>query len=201
MFKFIKTTMAGGLLFILPLVLIVWLIEKAIHLIKGPLTKLLPMFAEHSIAGITLFSLVALLTLVGICFIAGLLANTRFAIKLLRLLEEQVLGNLPGYQLLKDMTARMTGVEHLDGAKVGLICEDDGWLFCLVLEAGNADWVSVYIADAGPSGGTAGELRLMPAACVRMTELSWLSVLACLRRGGRGALELAGPWLPKSVTA
>ena len=36
MFKFIKTTVVGGLLFILPLVLIVVLIEKAIHLLRGP---------------------------------------------------------------------------------------------------------------------------------------------------------------------
>lgn len=35
MFKFIKTTVIGGLLFILPLVLIVVLIEKAIHRCAG----------------------------------------------------------------------------------------------------------------------------------------------------------------------
>lgn len=35
MFKFIKTTVIGGLLFILPLVLIVVLIEKAIHLLRA----------------------------------------------------------------------------------------------------------------------------------------------------------------------
>ncbi|NMZ58322.1 hypothetical protein [Pseudomonas nitroreducens] len=41
MLRFIKTTIAGGLLFILPLVLIVILVEKAIHLLSGPLQKVL----------------------------------------------------------------------------------------------------------------------------------------------------------------
>lgn len=39
MFKFIKTTVIGGLLFILPLVLIF----VAIHLLRGPMQKPLPM--------------------------------------------------------------------------------------------------------------------------------------------------------------
>ncbi|MCR1827057.1 hypothetical protein L1F06_006910 [Ectopseudomonas hydrolytica] len=50
MFRFIKTTIAGGLLFILPLVLLFILIEKAIHLLRGPLHKVLPIFSGFSIA-------------------------------------------------------------------------------------------------------------------------------------------------------
>lgn len=45
MFRFIKTTVAGGLLFILPLVLIFLLLEKAVRLLRGPIHKRLPMFA------------------------------------------------------------------------------------------------------------------------------------------------------------
>lgn len=80
---------------------------------------------------------------------------------------------------------------------VGLINEDDGWLFCLVLEQQDA-WFSVFILDAGPASGTSGEVRVVPASQVRLTELTWLQALACVRRGGHGALALAAPWLPQA---
>lgn len=197
MFRFIKTTVAGGLLFILPLVLIFLLLEKAVHLLRGPIHQLLPMFAEYSVAGVTLFTVVALVLLVLICFFAGLLAKTRAGTTLFNALEDNVLGKVPGYGLLKDATAHLAGLENVEGAKVGLINEDDGWLFCLVLEQQH-DWFSVYIPDAGPAGGSSGEVRVVPGAQVRLTDLAWMPVLACVRRGGHGALALAAPWLPKA---
>ena len=197
MFRFVKTTVAGGLLFILPLLLVFMLLEKGVHLLREPIHKLLPMFAEYSVAGVTLFTLVALVVLVLICFFAGLLAKTRFGTAVFNTLEDNVLGKVPGYALLKDATARLTGLENVEGARVGLICEDDGWLFCLVLEQQD-EWFSVFILDAGPASGTSGEVRVVPASQVRLTELTWIQVLACVRRGGHGALALAAPWLPKA---
>ncbi|MBB2494698.1 DUF502 domain-containing protein [Aquipseudomonas ullengensis] len=197
MFKFIKTTVAGGLLFILPLVLIAVLVQKAVHLLRGPIQKLLPMFGDHAVAGVTLFSLVAFVALILLCFFAGLLAKTAPAQTLRHSLEDKVLSNLPGYQLLKDATTRLTGMESLEGVKVGLIAEGDGWRICLVFEA-QGDWLTIYIPDGGPAGSTAGEVRLMPASAVRVTDMPWLPLLGSLRRGGRGALEMAMPWLEKA---
>ncbi|MFJ7796236.1 hypothetical protein [Pseudomonas sp. NPDC096950] len=197
MFRFIKTTVAGGLLFILPLLLVFMLLEKGVRLLREPIHKLLPMFAEYSVAGVTLFTLVALVVLVLICFFAGLLAKTRLGTTVFNALEDNVLGKVPGYTLLKDATAHLAGLENVEGTKVGLINEDDGWLFCLVLEQQQA-WYSVFILDAGPAGGTSGEVRVVPASQVRLTELTWVQVLACVRRGGHGALALAAPWLPKA---
>lgn len=71
MYKFIKTTVIGGLLFILPLVLIVVLIEKAIHLLRGPVEKLLPMFKGYDVAGVTLVSVATLLGLIVCVFSPG----------------------------------------------------------------------------------------------------------------------------------
>lgn len=197
MFKFIKTTVLGGLLFILPLVLIVVLIEKAIHLLHGPVQTLLPMFAGHNVAGVTLISLAAVFGLVLLCFFAGLLARTRMASRALETVEDKVLGNLPGYHLFKDISARMAGQENDEGTQVGMIAEGEGFRLCLVLET-VGDWSAIYMPDGGPAGGTAGEVRLLPTSQVVITDATWLPLIASLRRGGRGALEMVGPWLPRS---
>ncbi|VVP66161.1 hypothetical protein PS918_00306 [Pseudomonas fluorescens] len=196
MFKFIKTTVLGGLLFILPLVLIIVLIEKAIHLLQGPVQKLVPMFSGYNVAGVTLVSVATLVGLVVMCFLAGLLARTAIAKRAVDAVEDKVLGNLPGYQLLKDATARIAGMDNEEGSRVGMIAEGEGWRLCLVLDAAG-DWLAIYMPDGGPAGGTAGEVRLIPASQVVITDLPWLSLLGCLRRGGRGTLDIMAPWLPK----
>lgn len=196
MFKFIKTTVIGGLLFILPLILIIVLIEKAIHLLQGPVQKLLPMFAGFDVAGVTLISLATLLGLILLCFLAGLVARTAIATRALASMEDKVLGNLPGYQLFKDISTRVAGMDNDGNTQVGMIAEGDGWRLCLILDA-TGDWVTIYMPDGGPAGGTAGEVRLMPAAQVVVTDVTWLPLVASLRRGGRGALDMLAPWLPK----
>ena len=196
MFKFIRTTVIGGLLFILPLILIIVLIEKAIHLLQGPVQKLLPMFSGFDVAGVTLISLATLLGLILLCFLAGLVARTAIASRALASVEDKVLGNLPGYQLFKDISTRVAGMDNDGNTQVGMIAEGDGWRLCLVLEAAG-DWVTIYMPDGGPAGGTAGEVRLVPASQVVVTDVSWLPLVASLRRGGRGALDMLAPWLPK----
>ena len=146
MFKFIKTTVIGGLLFILPLILIIVLIEKAIHLLQGPVQKLLPMFAGFDVAGVTLISLATLLGLILLCFLAGLVARTAIATRALASMEDKVLGNLPGYQLFKDISTRVAGMDNDGNTQVGMIAEGDGWRLCLILDA-TGDWVTIYMPD------------------------------------------------------
>jgi len=189
MFRFVKTTIAGGLLFIFPLVVLFILIEKAIHLLRAPIEKIAPFLSSFTFLGGTAITLAAVVALGAICFFAGLLAKTKAAENTLHTLEDRLLGNLPGYQLIKDAASRFAGLENIEGAKVGMISEGEGFRLGLVLESRGA-WVLIYLPDGGPAGGTAGEVRALPHDQVRLTDIPWLSLVACLRRGGRGTLDL-----------
>jgi hypothetical protein len=141
---------------------------------------------------------VAAVLLLLFCFLAVLLAKTDTASRALQTLEDKLLGNLPGYQIMKDATARFAGMDNIEGAKVVMVIQDSGYRFGLALEAQN-DWLLVYMPDDGPAGGAAGEVQMLLKDAVIITEIPWLSLLACLRRGGRGALELAAPYLRDSA--
>ncbi|MFN3770577.1 MAG: hypothetical protein ACK4TD_19600 [Ectopseudomonas guguanensis] len=167
------------------------------HLLRGPLQKVLPIFSGFSIAGATSVTVAAVLLLL-FCFLAGLLAKTDTASRALQTLEDKLLGNLPGYQLVKNATARFAGTDNIEGAKVVMVIQDSGYRFGLALEAQN-DWLLVYMPDGGPAGGTAGEVQILLKDAVIITEIPWLSLLACLCRGGRGALEIAAPYLRDSA--
>ncbi|MFI8481626.1 hypothetical protein ACIGCM_13770 [Pseudomonas sp. NPDC078700] len=197
MFKFLKTTALGGVLFILPLVLVIVLIEKAVHLLRGPISKIIPVFDHHSVAGITAATLATLLALLLLCFLAGLLAKTSAAKRVRTSIEDKLLDNVPGYRLLKDTMARMAGVEEEGDTRVGLYLDGDIVQFCLIVESGS-DWISVFIPDGGSAGLTAGAVQIVPSAHVHLTELTWFEVIKCLKRNGHGSLTLAEPWLPKT---
>lgn len=198
MYRFVKTTIAGGLLFILPLLIVIILVEKGIHILRPLIEKVMPLFSGYTIVGGTSLTLLALLALALICFIAGLLAKTTIAQRILGALEDRILSNLPGYQLIKDATARFAGLENMEGAKVGLVAEGEGFRFGLVLET-HEKWLLIYLPDGGPAGTTAGEVRALPHDQVTLTDVPWLSLVACLRRGGRGTLGLMKEYLRPST--
>lgn len=197
MLKFLKTTALGGLLFILPLVLIGVLIEKAVHILRGPISKLMPLFDHHSVAGVTTLTLVALFILLIICFLAGLLAKTDAAKYIRDSIESKLLDNVPGYRLVKDTMARMAGLEEEIDTKVGLYLDGDMMQFCLIVDTKD-NWTSIYLPDGGSAGLTAGAVQIVPSTQVHLTELSWLEVLKCLKHNGHGSLALAAPWLPEA---
>jgi hypothetical protein len=78
-----------------------------------------------------------------------------------------------------------------------MIAEGEGFRLCLIVESVD-DWLTIFMPDGGPAGGTAGEVRLVPAAQVIVSDLSWLTLATGLRRGGRGMLAQMQPWLPKA---
>src|SRR5687767_9667629 len=98
---FVRTTLVGGLLYLVPIVVLLAVLGKAIgiaHQVSPPVVKLIE--AVH-LGEILTPQVVAILLLVLFCFAAGLFARTAFAKRIGRALETRVLANLPGYELIK----------------------------------------------------------------------------------------------------
>ncbi|MBN1466585.1 hypothetical protein JXA02_12570, partial [candidate division KSB1 bacterium] len=80
--KFINTTILGGILFLAPIVLLVFILGKALaiaHKLLDPVVLRIPF---KSIIGLPTPVLLAILFLVLFCFSAGLLARLAFAKKM-----------------------------------------------------------------------------------------------------------------------
>src|SRR5262245_58211879 len=72
-----RATLVGGLLFLLPIILVVWLLGKALGFAKRLADPMVQAAGVSSVAGVATGTLVAILGLVLVCFAAGLLARTR----------------------------------------------------------------------------------------------------------------------------
>jgi uncharacterized membrane protein len=123
--QFIKTTVIGGVLFLVPVAFLLFLLGKAFNfmmVIATPMAKWIPI---DTIGGIALANLIALLALVLVCFVAGLAARTALAGGVIRQLEEKVLVKFPGYALVKGIK---TGVEKSEDGQMKPVVVDLG--FC-----------------------------------------------------------------------
>jgi uncharacterized membrane protein len=107
----LKTTITGGLVFLVPVVILLAILGKALEVtsrVAVPLAGWLPFgFA----ADILFVNLLASLLILVVCFLAGLLARTEFARRAVRSLETRFLDRIPVYSFIKSMTASMAGTE------------------------------------------------------------------------------------------
>ena len=77
--NFLKTTIIGGGVFVIPFIIVVALLLKAMKImmvIAAPLDSLIPV---DKIGGIAIANLLALILVIIICFLAGLAAKSLYA--------------------------------------------------------------------------------------------------------------------------
>lgn len=109
--KFIKTTIIGGLVFLVPLVIVTAVVGKALEVmtrVAAPMGHMLPV---DSIGGVAVGNLLALSALALLCFFAGLVAKSKLAAKVYRSLDTMLLA-IPGYAFVKGFTDGMTETQE-----------------------------------------------------------------------------------------
>lgn len=101
--QFILTTVFGGLLFLVPVVFLVFILGKAFTFMKVVAEPMADFIPVDSIGGVALANLIAVLAIVLLSFVAGLVARNAMASKLVKNLESKVLMKIPGYTLVKSI--------------------------------------------------------------------------------------------------
>lgn len=100
---FLWSTIIGGVFFLVPVVFLGIILSQAVGymmVIAEPLAHLIPI---DTIADVVLANLIAIFTVVALCFLAGLAARQAFAGKAVKLLESKVLMKVPGYSMIKNV--------------------------------------------------------------------------------------------------
>lgn len=108
---FLRTTAIGGLLFLLPLVVVGALIGQVVPIvmtIAQVLGEILPGTFKTP-AGIGILILLAILVLLFTCFAAGVIARNSFGLKFSEAFEKKLLMLFPKYAILKDQMADSIG--------------------------------------------------------------------------------------------
>lgn len=104
MFQFFKTTALGGILFLVPVIILVAVFTKAHQMISKVAAPVLAIVPVERVVGIVIVDLLALALLLLICFLAGLAAKTPRAGRLVASLESDFFVPGPRIRTRKNQT-------------------------------------------------------------------------------------------------
>jgi hypothetical protein len=110
---FLRTTIVVGAFFLMPIVVLVFLLNKAFGSASGKLKPVARMIPDQWVSGTTTETIMAIGLIVFPCFLAGLFARTLSAQRMMSELESAVLSKVPAYDYLKQAGSSMMGLRDM----------------------------------------------------------------------------------------
>jgi uncharacterized membrane protein len=185
--SFLKATLVGGLMFLVPLILVLVVLRHAMQFAgkaAKPIAAALP--ASESM-GVPVETLVAIAILLSIAFAAGLISRTRPGRRITEWFEESILGSMPQYRMVKSMAEGLTQIESGDGMKPVLMRTDECWQLGYWLEDLPGGWSAVFL-PAAPTP-MSGNVVYVASERIRPLDLSMPGAMKLVKRIGIGSAE------------
>jgi len=195
MFRFLKTTVIGGIAFMVPIVIFAMIITKALELTNKLAVPLSAMMPIDSIGHVAVVDFLALIIILLICFMAGLAAKTAYARKYLSSLESRVLSKFPAYDFLKSKMYTVLQAEEVEGMKPVLVRFDDSWQIALEVENIPGGTSAVYLPGAPDPW--SGSVCFVTEDRIQSLESPLPVIIRTLKGLGKGSREQLHTYLKK----
>jgi uncharacterized membrane protein len=191
--EFMKVTLVGGLLVVLPVWLALLLLLKAIQSVLKllqPIAKLVPQQLVHP-------DVVALFLLVAICFTVGLLIRTRFGQQIGDWLDEHVLGRIPGFRLIRGMIRQFAGKKGEQSFQPALVEIEEALVPAFIVEK-HADGQFTVFVSSSPTP-MAGSIYILQPERVHPVDVPLHKAIVCVTKWGAGAAEMRNALRPGKI--
>jgi uncharacterized membrane protein len=124
---FLRITVLGGVLFLTPIVVLVFILDKAFDFARRALKPVTAIIPDRLVSGVTTEAIMAIVLIAILCFLAGLFARTRPAQRIMAELESSVLSKVPAYEYLKQAGASVMGLGEMADHPVVLAQLGGAW--------------------------------------------------------------------------
>jgi uncharacterized membrane protein len=182
--NFIRITIAGGILFLIPVGVIVFIMAKTISFlydVSRPITARLPF---RNVAGVGVNTLMSIILLLLICFVAGIFMKTKLAKRIVQWLEDRVLVYVPGYSYVRARSTDWFSNEKTYAWKPATIFVDDNEVICFVIDE-TEDYCSIFLPSAPvPSSGS---ICVREKKKVTFLPITVSEAVSMIRQFGKGA--------------
>jgi uncharacterized membrane protein len=182
--EFVKTTLLGGLVVLLPVAAVLVLFERVVATVRAglePLESYLPVQVFFP-------GLVASLIVAGLCFMVGLVVRTAVGQRVRRAVEGRVFERVPGYTLLRSLSRRMIGEEEGVTFAVALAEIEEALVPAFIVEEHEDGSFTVFV-PAVPTP-TIGAIYILPRERVHRIEVPFGTAVRCVTNWGAGSGEL-----------
>ena len=194
-FAFVKTTVIGGVFYLVPLIVLVAIAGKAVDLARVVVTPLGRRSFLGVHFGVGMGRLGAWLWILLFCFLAGLFSKTAVAQRIERWLEDTLLSKLPGYSFMKSMGASIVGFQSNQSQEVVLARIEDSWQIGFLVERVDEVHRAVYVP--GSPSPWSGSLYFMTEDRIRRVPLTVVEALSIVKRVGLGSKVLFKEPIPR----
>ena len=186
---FLKTTAIGGLLFLLPLIVIGALIGQAVPIVLAVHKVLEKQLPWRTPTGVALLLLLSIAIVLLICFAAGLLARRSFGKWISEHFEKTLLLLFPRYLVIKNqMAGSIGGDTNKPRMKPVLARFDDSMRIGFEMERTDDGQVTVYLP--GSPDPWEGVVAMLRADRVEPLDVEFGEAVATLEQLGRGSAAL-----------
>jgi uncharacterized membrane protein len=186
--EFIRTTLIGGILFLLPIVVLIVVLGKAQDIssrIVAPVAQRMPV---PSVGGVAVAKILAIAVIALFCLFAGLFARTRFAKRSVGWLERGLLSKVPGYDFFKAVSESLVGFETEHAQEVVLVRVEEALQIGFLMERVENDRYAVFVPGA-PSIWS-GSVYFMTEERFQRVHISRAEAMKCLGQLGEGTNQL-----------
>ena len=187
----IRTTALGGLLFLIPIVVIGVAVGYVYHMVASSYHHVRPWLPFDSATGIVLVFCLAIVVVLLACFVFGLIARRAIGRHFSRTLEQQLIKVYPKYAIYKDLLAgHLGGDQNVPSLRPVQVRR--GGLIHLAFEADRLANGLVVVYFPGAPDTWNGSIALAPAEQVRPIDVPFAQLLGICERLGRQSSSLLG---------
>lgn len=187
---FVKTTIIGGIFFLIPLAVVVLLVGKLVQLMRTVAVALTPLLTLETPLGALVLNLLALLVIVGFCFLAGLIAQGALVRKTRANIESVLLTIVPGYSFVKALADNLQRSDQYAESFIPVLVQfDDYSQIAFEIEREPNGKVALYLPGApNPWSGT---VVYVTSERVKRLPMSLREAIQNIRMLGMGSLAFA----------
>ena len=182
---FLRITVLGGVLFLAPIVVLAFILDKAFDFARRALKPVTAIIPDRLVSGVTAEAIMAIVLIAILCFLAGLFARTRPAQQIMAELESSVLSKVPAYEYLKQAGASVMGLGEMADHPVVLAQLGGAWRIGVQTDVVGGGLVAVFIPNS--PNPMSGSVFLVAADSVRPAGVPLAAAIGCLRRCGAGS--------------
>jgi uncharacterized membrane protein len=195
--RFFKTTVVGGLVFLLPFAFVFFLVSYVLRTLSPIFHRAAERLDVPLFRAATVAILIAVVVIFLACFLAGLIAQSRFGGRIRNWIASNLLGRVAAYRVIESIGEELGG-KNANAMQVALVWTD-GWQLAFVVERHGDGIVTVVVPEA-PSA-TGGTILYLPEERVHVLDVKVADVLKVHRRMGFGSSELLGGKVPPLADA
>jgi len=166
---FFKTSLAGGLIVLLPLLLFFLLLSEIMGIIVALATPIADLFPTETFDRLSNPVFVAVLLLMGASFLLGLALRSNHLSRFGRFIERNTLMHLPLYNAIKGLSKGLIGAEGEDTFTSGLLTHDDGTKQLVYIIEEHPDGKVTVLEPMSPAGFTGYVKVVSPNDVVRLS--------------------------------